>query len=86
MPIYYFRCKTKGCENEGTFSLEHPFGAPHPNECPVCGGMLTRRFTAPNVHYRGSGFTVNDMKANAPTEDDIIEAKLDRILAGKSPD
>jgi predicted nucleic acid-binding Zn ribbon protein len=60
--------------------------APHPKECPGCDANITRIFTAPGVIYKTGGFYSTDVKALEPTEDEIIEHKLDQVLAGKSPD
>ena len=55
--IYIFRCR----KCNGTQEADLPIGAAHPATC-ECGGELQRRFTAPAVVYRGSGFYSNDKK------------------------
>jgi putative FmdB family regulatory protein len=56
MTIYAFRCS---CGTE--FDVQAPLGkAPKTPKCPSCGQPGTRVFTAPTVHFSGSGFHSND--------------------------
>ena len=55
--IYIFRCRK--CAK--TFEQDLPINAERPSTC-ECGGTLQRVYTAPAVHYRGSGFFSNDKK------------------------
>ena len=55
--IYIFRCRK--CNK--TQEVDLPIDAAHPTKC-KCGGELRRVYTAPAVHYRGSGFYSNDRK------------------------
>ena len=49
--IYIFRCQK--CNKVHEFELG--MNDPRPATC-SCGGELTRKFTSPNIVYRGSGF------------------------------
>lgn len=53
MPIYLYDCGE--C---GPVELRHPPGRP-PKEH-TCGGSLNRRWTAPAVRFKGSGFYATD--------------------------
>lgn len=85
MPNYVFRCKNPECDL-GEFDVFHSVLEPHPTKCPECGKPIVRVFSKPNILYRGAGFFTTDRKLSEPTEDEIIEDKLYRILAGKSED
>lgn len=69
MAEYLFKCRK--CSTIYVFSGE--LGAPvTAGEC-SCGGMLVRKYTAPAVIYRGSGFYTNDKVLSEPTEDDLYK-------------
>ncbi len=58
MPTYSFRCRKCGQD----VVVAHAFDEAHPDFHEGCGGELERRFSKPNIHYRGSGFFTNDKK------------------------
>ncbi len=56
MPIYAYQCGA--CGNE--FDLKQGFDASTETICPVCDETARRRFVAPTVIYKGSGFYTTD--------------------------
>ncbi len=56
MPIYAYQCAA--CGNE--FDLKQGFDASTEAPCPVCDDTARRRFVAPTVIYKGSGFYTTD--------------------------
>jgi putative FmdB family regulatory protein len=59
MPIYEFECD---CEANLRFEKEFKINEPHTLECPVCSGEMRKVYSAPNVHFKGSGFYSTDSK------------------------
>ena len=61
MPIYQYRCSA--CHQETEVLLKR-FNAPHPTDCPECGGVysLTQCVTAPGVRFSGQGYYETDEK------------------------
>ena len=56
MPLYEYRCTRCGKLTEALQRLgEAPL-----SECPHCGGALERIASAPALHFKGSGWYVND--------------------------
>jgi putative FmdB family regulatory protein len=55
--IYIFRCRKCGEVKEYELGMDDP----RPTGC-SCGGTLVRKFTSPNVVYRGSGFYNTDKR------------------------
>src|SRR6266496_6349456 len=56
MPIYEYLCQSCGKKTEVIQRLkERPLRI-----CPHCGGKLKKAFSAPAVHFRGSGFYTTD--------------------------
>lgn len=53
--IYHFNCP-----NHGVIEIQQSLKEPLPTKCPECGAKLTRKYTVPNVVYRGSGFFSTD--------------------------
>ena len=56
MPIYAYRCG--GCDY--LFELRQGFDADPEQPCPRCKSAARRRFHAPSVIYKGSGFYTTD--------------------------
>ncbi len=56
MPIYTYQCGA--CGNE--FDLKQGFDASTETVCPMCDETARRRFVAPTVIYKGSGFYTTD--------------------------
>ena len=55
MPIYEYRC-----ERGHSFDCMQRMGADAIESCTVCGAAATRVFSAPAVHFKGSGFYTTD--------------------------
>ena len=55
MPIYEYRC-----ERGHSFDCLQHMGAEAIESCTVCGAPATRVFSAPAVHFKGSGFYTTD--------------------------
>jgi putative FmdB family regulatory protein len=56
VPLYEYLCKK--CKHK--FEKIQKFSARHIKKCPECGGVLEQVIHAPSVHFKGSGFYVND--------------------------
>jgi len=55
MPIYEYRC-----ERGHSFECMQRMGADAIEACTVCSAPATRVFSAPAVHFKGSGFYTTD--------------------------
>ena len=56
MPIYEYECVS--CNHR--FELKQGFDAEPTESCPKCQGLSRRKFHAPTVIYKGSGFYTTD--------------------------
>jgi putative FmdB family regulatory protein len=61
VPLYAYRCTKCGHRFE---KIQH-FNSELERECPKCKGLLERPLTAPGLHFKGSGFYVNDYSSGA---------------------
>lgn len=52
MPTYDYVCESCGHRLEVVHSI-HGHG---PSECPSCGGPLKKAFSAPAIHFKGTGW------------------------------
>ena len=52
MPTYDYVCSSCGHEMEVVHGV-HGHG---PSTCPECGGPMRKSFTAPAIHFKGSGW------------------------------
>jgi putative FmdB family regulatory protein len=72
VPIYEYDCASCGKRTEAIQRVgERPLRI-----CPRCGGKLKKAFSAPAVHFKGSGWYVTDY-AGARGEQKSKEAKAD---------
>jgi putative FmdB family regulatory protein len=73
LPLYAYRCTECGHRFE---KIQH-FNSEPELVCPKCQGILERPLTAPRLHFKGSGFYVNDYagKSGAAAEPSVSEAK-----------
>jgi putative FmdB family regulatory protein len=72
MPIYEYDCDSCGKRTEAIQRVgERPLRI-----CPRCGGKLKKAFSAPAVHFKGSGWYVTDY-AGARGEQKKKEASAD---------
>lgn len=80
MPIYEYACGACGRKTEAIQRVgEKPLRI-----CPHCGGKLKKAFSAPAVHFKGSGWYVTDY-ARAKKEErkeDKKEGKKETSSAG----
>jgi putative FmdB family regulatory protein len=56
VPIYEYECVS--CNHR--FELKQGFDAEPTESCPLCQGLSRRKFHAPAVIYKGSGFYTTD--------------------------
>ena len=56
MPIYEYKCEDCGAETE----FMQKAGDAHKKKCPKCGGKLKKRFSAPAIKFKGSGWYITD--------------------------
>lgn len=62
MPLYDYDCADCGTR----FEVIHGVHADPPTSCPVCGGgPIKKAFTAPAVHFKGSGWAKKERRASA---------------------
>lgn len=59
MPIYDYVCETCGHVME----VVHGINDGGPRECPLCGGPMSKAFSAPAVHFKGSGWAKKDRRS-----------------------
>lgn len=74
MPLYEYVCKK--CKHR--FEKIQKFSDRVIKKCPECGGPVERPLTAPAVHFKGSGFYVNDYNARKGGEGDSGGGKRDK--------
>lgn len=61
MPIYEFQCQTCGCE----FEKVRSFSDSTMPACPKCASVdVQRQLSRPAIHFKGSGWYINDSKNN----------------------
>ena len=61
MPTYEYRCKDCGDELE----VVQSFSDDALDTCPSCGGALRKKFAAPGIAFRGSGFYKTDSRGSS---------------------
>ncbi len=64
MPKYEYACKSCGERLE----VAQSFSDPPLTECPSCGGVLRKVFSAPAISFKGSGFYKTDNRTGRPKE------------------
>jgi len=61
MPTYDYLCP-----NGHRFEVIHSVTADGPSSCPICGAAPVRKaFTAPTIHFKGSGWAKKDRSTTA---------------------
>ena len=60
MPTYQYACTACGAKHEAVQS----FTDAHLTDCPTCGGLLRKVFSAVGVVFKGSGFYKNDSRGD----------------------
>ena len=51
MPTYDYECPGEGIRREFNLPIDHK-----PPKCETCGAEMVRVFSAPAIHFKGSGF------------------------------
>lgn len=71
MPIYEYRCRSRGSQ----FERIQKFADPPVAECPSCGGEVEKLVSSPAFQFKGSGWYVTDYarKADAAGKDGKAE-------------
>jgi putative FmdB family regulatory protein len=69
MPIYEFECRACG----EVFDRLQKLSDPDPDACPVCGGGVRRRLTAPSFRLAGSGWYETDFKKDAEKKRNLAD-------------
>ena len=62
MPKYEYACKSCGEHIE----VVQTFADAALSECPACGGVLRKVFSAPSIAFKGSGFYRTDNRTGPP--------------------
>ena len=85
MPRYDYRCSVCGHQ----FELRQSFDSATVTECAECGGQANRKFHAPPVIFKGSGWYVTDYgkgRGNNGLGADKGESKSESGKGGKKSD
>lgn len=89
MPIYSYYCDS--CDKE--FDLRQGFDAGTEALCASCGNLARRKFVAPTVIYKGSGFYTTDYarksgnsSSSSSTSSASSTSSSDQATTAKSPD
>ncbi len=66
MPIYDYVCTA--CDHRA--DILHGINDPGPNFCPSCGkeGSMRKQFSAPSIHFKGSGWAKKDRGGGSTTK------------------
>jgi putative FmdB family regulatory protein len=61
MPTYEYRCQD--CRHE--LEAQQAFSDDPLTECPSCGGLLKKKFSAVGISFKGSGFYKTDSRPSS---------------------
>ena len=66
MPVYDYLCIA--CDHRA--DILHGINDPAPNFCPSCGaeGTMRKQFSAPSIHFKGSGWAKKDRGGSSSTK------------------
>jgi len=66
MPVYDYLCTA--CDHRA--DILHGINDPAPNFCPSCGaeGTMRKQFSAPSIHFKGSGWAKKDRGGSSSTK------------------
>ena len=73
VPTYQYACTACGEQLEAV----QAFSDPSLTECPACGGLLRKVFSAVGVVFKGSGFYKTDSRSSTTASDKPAAAKTD---------
>ena len=77
MPKYEYACKSCGERLEVVQSFtDDPL-----TECPACGGVLRKVFSAPAISFKGKGFYRTDNRQGRPSTETKSETKTEKADA-----
>ncbi|MBI67882.1 MAG: FmdB family transcriptional regulator [Chloroflexi bacterium] len=79
MPIYSYYCDS--CDKE--FDLRQGFDAVTEADCASCGNPARRKFVAPTVIYKGSGFYTTDYARKSGGSSSATPSSSEQITAAK---
>ena len=80
MPTYQYACTACGEQLEAV----QAFSDPSLTECPACGGVLRKVFSAVGVVFKGSGFYKTDSRSAATATDKPAAAKSESSTKSES--
>jgi putative FmdB family regulatory protein len=82
MPKYEYACKSCGERLEVVQSFtDDPL-----TECPTCGGVLRKVFSAPAISFKGKGFYRTDNRQGRPTTETKSDTKTEKADATSKSD
>jgi len=82
MPKYEYACKSCGERLEVVQSFtDDPL-----TECPACGGVLRKVFSAPAISFKGKGFYRTDNRQGRPTTETKSDTKTEKADATSKSD
>lgn len=77
MPKYEYACKSCGERLEVMQSFtDDPL-----TECPACGGVLRKVFSAPAISFKGKGFYRTDNRQGRPSTETKSDTKTEKVDA-----
>ena len=79
MPIYSYYCDS--CDKE--FDLRQGFDAVTEAHCASCGNPARRKFVAPTVIYKGSGFYTTDYARKSGGSSSATPSSSEQTTAAK---
>ena len=79
MPKYEYACKSCGERLE----VVQRFTDDPLTECPACGGVLRKVFSAPAITFKGSGFYKTDNRTGRPKSETKSDGKADTTSEAK---
>ena len=79
MPIYSYYCDS--CDKE--FDLRQGFDAVTEADCASCGNPARRKFVAPTVIYKGSGFYTTDYARKSGGSSSATPSSSEQTTAAK---
>ena len=81
MPKYEYACKSCGEHLE----VVQKFTDDPLTECPACGGVLRKVFSAPAITFKGSGFYKTDNRTGRPKSETKSDGKADKPEGSSTP-